>query len=144
MMNFRSFEYLEDKGKVNERAWANLRNISDEICRANNLSVIENPEKNKGKSHYEWDMNRQCLSWKAKLKFAIDEVIKQSDNFEDFLKKCRESGIEVSYTPKTKIIKTTSDRFQNSFYLNALLPSSSLLSHSFQSTPVRLILLFLF
>ena len=164
MMNFRSFEYLEDKGKVNERAWANLRNISDEICRANNLSVIENPDKNKGKSHYEWDMNRQGLSWKAKLKFAIDQVIKISDNFEDFLKKCRESGIEVSYipehkidlkfrmkgqqkwsrartlgwyyetkqirrriemckgiisyTPKTKIIKTTSDRFQNSFYLN--------------------------
>lgn len=93
MTNFRSFEYLEDKGKVNERALANLRNISDEICRANNLFVIENPEKNKGKSHYEWDMNRQGLSWKAKLKFAIDEVIKQSDNFEDFLKKCRESEI---------------------------------------------------
>ena len=164
MTNFRSFEYLEDKGKVNERAWANLRTISDEICRANGLFVIENPEQSKGKSHYEWDMNRQGLSWKAKLKFAIDQIIKQSDNFEDFLQKCRESGIEVdynpkhkidlkfrmkgqqkwsraktlgwyyetkqikrriemyrgivSYTPRTKIIRTTADRFQNSFYLN--------------------------
>ena len=84
MTNFRSFEYLEDKGKVNERAWANLRNISDEICRANGLSVIENPEQSKGKSHYEWDMNRQGLSWKAKLKFAIDQVILENHALSDF------------------------------------------------------------
>lgn len=62
MTNGRSFEYLEDQGAVNERAWVNLRNISDEICRENNLSVIENSEQSKGKSHYEWDMNRQGLS----------------------------------------------------------------------------------
>ena len=103
MTTFRSFEYLDDKGKVNERAWANLRTISDEICRANGLSVIENPEQSKGKSHYEWDMYRQGLSWKAKLKFAIDQVIKQSENFEDFLQKCRESRIEIDYNPKHKI-----------------------------------------
>ena len=103
MTNGRSFEYLEDKGKVNERAWANLRNISDEICRANNLSVIENPEQSKGKSHYEWDMNRQGLSWKAKLKFTIDQVIKVSENFEDFLAKCADFGILYEYNPDHKI-----------------------------------------
>lgn len=55
------------------------------------------------KNYYEWDMNRQGLSWKAKLKFAIDQVIKQSDNFEDFLQKCSESGIEIDYNPNHKI-----------------------------------------
>ena len=164
MLDFRTFETHENQGKKEQRAWKKLMNCSDEICRENGLSVIENPEKSKGKSHYEWDMNRQGLSWKAKLKFAIDQVIKQSENFDDFLKKCRESGIEVSYipehkidlkfrmkgqqkwsraktlgwyyetkqikrriemykgvlnyTPRTKIIKTTAEKFQDSFYLN--------------------------
>jgi len=48
-------------------------------------------------------MNRQGLSWKAKLKFAVDQVVKQSDNFEDFLKKCADFGIEVDYNPSHKI-----------------------------------------
>ena len=49
----------------------------------------------KGMSHWEWDMNRQGLSWKAKLKYAIDQVVKESDNFEDFLEKCAAHGILV-------------------------------------------------
>ena len=164
MLDFRTFETHENQGKKEQRAWKKLMNISDEICRANHLSVVENPQQSKGKSYYEWDMNRQGLSWKAKLKFAIDQVIKQSENFEDFLQKCRESGIEVdynpnhkidlkfrmkgqqkwsraktlgwyyetkqikrriemykgivNYTPRTKIIMTTAEKFQDSPYLN--------------------------
>ena len=67
------------------------------------LSVVEHPEIGKGKSHWEWDMNRQGLSWKAKLKYAIDQVIKESEDFEDFLKKCTDFGILVEYNPDHKI-----------------------------------------
>ena len=48
-------------------------------------------------------MNRQGLSWKAKLKYAIDQVVKESENFEDFLAKCADFGVLVEYNPDHKI-----------------------------------------
>ena len=48
-------------------------------------------------------MNRQGLSWKAKLKNAIDKVVSESNNFEDFLRRCAENGILVQYNPNHKI-----------------------------------------
>ena len=57
----------------------------------------------KGKNHWEWDMSRQGLSWKAKLKYTIDQVIKVSENFEDFLAKCADFGILYEYNPDHKI-----------------------------------------
>ena len=99
----RTFETEHNQGKKKDRAWAEVRRISDELCRENNLSVIENPEQSKGKSHWEWDMSRQGLSWKDRLKYAIDQVVKDSDDFEDFLQKCVAHGILVEYNPDHKI-----------------------------------------
>ena len=78
-------------------------NITDEICRKHHLAVIEHHELSKGKNHWEWDMTRQGLSWKAKLKYAIDQVVKISESFEDFLPKCAEYGILAEYNPEHKI-----------------------------------------
>ena len=100
MLDGRTFETHEDQGSKQNRAWKKLMDLSDEICKSHGLLVIENPEMGKGKSHFEWDMNRQNLSWKAKLKFAIDQVIKESENFEDFLRKCKAHGVEVVYNPE--------------------------------------------
>lgn len=63
------------------------------------LSVIKNPERAKGKSYYEWDMTQQGLSWKTKLKWAIDECINESRTFEEFLQKLAEREIEAVYAP---------------------------------------------
>jgi hypothetical protein len=41
-------------------------------------------------------MNRQGLSWKAKLKYTIDQVVKASEDFDDFLRKCAEYGVIIS------------------------------------------------
>ena len=95
-----TFETEFNQGKKSERAWAKVRELSDEICKKYCLSVIQNPENNRGKTHYEWDMSRQGLSWKAKLKFAIDNAIKESEDFEDFLRVCKKRGIEVVYNPE--------------------------------------------
>lgn len=95
-----TFETEFNQGKKSERAWAKVRELSDEICKKYCLSVIQNPENNRGKTHYEWDMSRQGLSWKAKLKFAIDNAIKESEDFEDFLRICKKRGIEVVYNPE--------------------------------------------
>ena len=95
-----TFETEFNQGKKSERAWAKVRELSDEICKKYCLSVIQNPENNRGKTHYEWDMSRQGLSWKAKLKFTIDQVVKESNDFEDFLRKCSNHNIEVFYSPE--------------------------------------------
>lgn len=100
MVDGRTFETHADQGDKRHRKWVNLRNMSDEICRKHCLSVIENPENNKGKTYYEWDMSRQGLSLKAKLKFAIDQVVKESEDFEDFLRKCKDHNIEAVYNPE--------------------------------------------
>lgn len=104
MWNGRTFETNENRRVTQkDRSYQKLRDLSDEICRKHNLSVIQHPETSKGKSHWEWDMTRQGLSWKAKLKYAIDEVIKESENFEDFLEKCKTHGIIADYNPDHKI-----------------------------------------
>ena len=104
MWNGRTFETNENRRTTQkDRSYQKLRDLSDEICRKHNLSVIQHPETGKGKSHWEWDMNRQGLSWKAKLKYAIDQVIKESENFEDFLEKCKTQGIIADYNPDHKI-----------------------------------------
>ena len=48
-------------------------------------------------------MDQKGLSWKSRLKNAIDEVVMQSEDFDDFLRKCLEHGILVSYNPQHKI-----------------------------------------
>ena len=103
LINGKTFQTLCNQGKVSERAWKRLRDITDEACREYGLSVIEHPEKHKGKSHWEWQMNREGLSWKAKLKFAIDKVVEQSESWEDFLRRCAENCILVQYNPEHKI-----------------------------------------
>ncbi|SDA33072.1 hypothetical protein SAMN02910447_03558 [Ruminococcus sp. YE71] len=42
---------------------------------------------------------KQNLSWKEQLKRAIDEDIKVSEDFEDFLAKSADFGILVDYNP---------------------------------------------
>lgn len=104
MWNGRTFETNENRRITQkDRSFQKLRDLSDEICRKHNLSVIQHPETGKGKSHWELDMSRQGLSWKAKLKYAIDQVIKESKNFEDFLEKCKAHGIIADYNPDHKI-----------------------------------------
>lgn len=99
----RTFETLANQGNVKERAWKKLIDLSDEICWGHGLSVIEDHENTKGVSHYEWTMQQLNLSWKAKLKYAIDQVVKESENFDDFLEKCKAHGILVEYNPDHKI-----------------------------------------
>lgn len=98
--HFRTFETKENRGK---KSWKNLRKEGDEICKENGLSVIENPEMGKGKCYYEWQQDKFEKSWKSKLRYAIDETIMQSSDFEDFLKKMREKNIECIYTPQNHI-----------------------------------------
>lgn len=91
--NGKSFSTEHDR--KNNPAWKKIRSISDELCHKKGLSVINNPERGKGKSRYEWEMERNGDSWKAKLKDAIDECIKSASSFDDFLSKMAEKNYEI-------------------------------------------------
>ena len=100
MINGKSFSTEHDR--KGDPAWLRIRKISDELLIQNGLSVIEAPE-NTGKSHYEWSMNNQGLSWKTQLKRCIDNTIKIADNFDSFIEQMRSQDITVRYEPyKTK------------------------------------------
>lgn len=103
MYDYKTFETHEDQGSKKERAWKKLFDLSDEICKRHHLSVIQHPELGKGKKRWEWMLDQEGLSWKTKLKKAIDQVVMNSENFEDFLAKCADYGVLVEYNPDHKI-----------------------------------------
>ena len=101
LYNGLSFTTEHNQGRKSERAWAELREISDEICAEHGISVIE--PIGKGVSHYENEMQKEGKSWKEKLRSMLREIISYSRSFEDFLKNCTDSGIEYVYTPQNKV-----------------------------------------
>lgn len=101
LYNGLSFTYEHNQGKVKDRSWAQLRQISDEICKEHGISVIE--PKGKGVSHFERDMQIEGKSWKDKLRAKIAEVAFYSKSFDDFLQRCTECGIEYVYKPQNKV-----------------------------------------
>ena len=103
LYNGLSFTTEHNQGRKSERAWAELREISDEICADHGISVISEPEKGHGVSHVERDMQKEGKSWKDKLRVRIAEVMLYSRDFKDFLEKCSECGIEYVYKPSNKV-----------------------------------------
>ena len=100
LYNGLSFTTEHNQGRRTERAWAELREISDEICAEHGLSLIE--PKGKGISYLERLKQQEGKSWKEKLRARIAEVMIYSLDFTDFLKNCTTAGIEYVYTPKNK------------------------------------------
>ena len=82
------------KYNSNRRSYAYIRRTSDRLCREHGLSVVQ-PSRDKGKSYAEWDAGRKGKSWKAKLKAAIDAVIPQAKDFDDFLRLMAVQGYEI-------------------------------------------------
>lgn len=101
LYNGLSFTTEHNQGRRTERAWAELREISDEICKEHGLSLID--PIGKGVSHYENEMKKEGKSWKDKLRVRIAEVMLYSRDFKEFLEKCSECGIEYVYKPSNKV-----------------------------------------
>ena len=82
------------KYNSNRQSYAYIRRTSDRLCREHGLSVVQ-PSRDKGKSYAEWDAGRKGKSWKAKLKAAIEAVIPQAKDFDDFLRLMAAQGYEI-------------------------------------------------
>ncbi|MDL2215937.1 relaxase/mobilization nuclease domain-containing protein, partial [Ruminococcaceae bacterium OttesenSCG-928-N02] len=99
------------KYNSNKKSYYQIRNTSDRICRESGLSIVQpgkhieytdkdgqrrtRPAKERGRSYAEYAADKAGGSWKGKLKAAIDTVIPQSKDFEDFLRRMEVAGYEV-------------------------------------------------
>ena len=88
----------------NKRSYHQIRYQSDKLCRENNLSVIDKfyesykkKYKTNGRSWYENEHAKKGTSWKNRFQFDIDRLIKQSKDWDEFLKKMAELGYEIKY-----------------------------------------------
>ena len=88
----------------NKKSYHQIRYQSDKLCKENNLSVIDKfyenykkKYKTNGKSWYENEQAKRGTSWKSRLQFDIDRMIKQSKDWDDFLKTMADLGYEIKY-----------------------------------------------
>ena len=88
----------------NKKTYHKIRYQSDKLCKENNLSVIDEfyesykkKYKTNGKSWYENEQVKKGTSWKSRLQFDIDRLIKQSKDWDEFIKKIAELGYEIKY-----------------------------------------------
>ena len=86
----------------NKRSYHQIRTVSDNLCRENGLSVIdENYKKFKnrystnGKNYMEYTEFKRGNSWKSKLQLAIDKAVLKSKTYEEFLKTMEDFGYEI-------------------------------------------------
>lgn len=82
---FNSVDYVHHKKYHSDtKDKYRIRDINDEICKENNLSVLE--KYNGWRKHkYKNKHINETAGWKGKLKAAIDSAIQTSNTFDDFL-----------------------------------------------------------
>lgn len=102
MISGYTFETEHNQGRKSDRAWAEIQKLSDDICRENGLSVIEQP-KEKGVSHYEYEAKKSGISWEEQLRQMLTVIIAQSTSLDDFFKRCTAHNIEYVYKPENKV-----------------------------------------
>ena len=77
-----------------KRTYYHIRELSDNLCKEHNLSVI-NPSQNKGKSYKEWQAEKNGTSQKVTLRKDIDNAINSCSSYVDFIALMRAKGYEI-------------------------------------------------
>ena len=80
--------------KSYKRIYYDMREVSDQLCKENGLSVIP-PSQNKGMSYKEYTEAKRGTSWKQKLKQTIDRLVITAKDYDDFLRLMQEAGYEI-------------------------------------------------
>jgi len=81
------------KYRSNKRTYHDIRDASDRLCEEHSLSVIV--PHGVGRSYTEYHAEREGTSWKAKLRDAIDAVLSESADYDDFLRRMESLGYEI-------------------------------------------------
>lgn len=80
--------------KSYKRIYYDMREVSDRLCKENDLSVIP-PSQNKGMGYKEYTEAKRGTSWKQKLKQTIDRLVITAKDYDDFLRLMQEAGYEI-------------------------------------------------
>ena len=91
-VDFKTFH----KFKNNKKAWRDISRVSDELCKENNLSVIQGDN----------------ISRREVTKKAIDKAIAKSSDFEDFLNLLKKQSFEIKYDDYFYVKGPTDERFR--------------------------------
>ena len=83
-----------DKYHDCKKTYYHIRNLSDELCREHQLSVIEAGEK-RGQKHIEWQAEKTDTSWKSAIRKDINAAVKSSATYEEFLQILKAKGYEI-------------------------------------------------
>ena len=78
----------------NKRSYHFIRRTSDRLCKEHGLSVIV-PGQDKGKSYIEHQAERTGVSYKAKLRAAIDRLLPGCHDLEELLVRLQREGYEL-------------------------------------------------
>lgn len=122
---FNAVDYVNHrKYHSDEKDKYRIRDINDEICKANNLSVLPKYIA-KRKSKYENRYKNATPRWRSKLKKSIDQAILQSESFEDFLFVMEMEGYKIKKRGKSISLRDM-DNVDGSFLrLTSLDPKGS-------------------
>ena len=86
------------------KAYKQMREASDRLCREYGLSVIENPQK--GKSYAEWKAEQEGKpTIRSTIKDELDEIIKSSYTYKQFWRILKQRGYEVKRDVKYVALK---------------------------------------
>ncbi|HGA0160466.1 TPA: relaxase/mobilization nuclease domain-containing protein [Streptococcus agalactiae] len=133
----------------NKKSYHQIRYQSDKLCKENNLSVIDEfyesykrKYKINGKSWYENEQFKKGTSWKSRLQFDIDRLIKQSKDWEEFLKKMAELGYEIKHGKHIAFKPKDKQRFTRSktigeYYTEERLRERITENQSIKAPPVK-------
>lgn len=82
----------------NKETLKRCRDISDKICRAHGLSVIEKPKYHANQKYADWLARQRNVSWKTRLCDDIDKLVLREDvkTVEDLAERLREKGYTVT------------------------------------------------
>jgi len=117
---FCAASFIDHKKYIsNKKSYYEIRSFSDKLCKEYALSVVK-PGQDKGKSYAEYAADRDGSgSWKSKLKLAIETLIPQSKDFDDFLKRLEASGYEIKRGKYISVRALGQERFTRTKTLGA-------------------------
>lgn len=109
----------------NKRAYHNIRNISDELRKENNLIVIDEfyekykKLRAKGQSYKQYLENKKGTSWKSKLQLDIDNTINKVDDWNSFIEAMKIKGYEIKQGKHIAFKYKDKERFTRSKTIGA-------------------------
>ena len=77
-----------------KQSYYHIRNLSDELCKEHNLSVII-PGAQRGRKYKEWQSEQNGSAWKTQIRKDINFGIKSASTYEEFLLLMRAKGYEI-------------------------------------------------